>query len=329
MKIMQYYHRVKDNNTRQGPRMVSWDITNRCNLSCLHCLNRSGDGSFHNFNHELSRERQLRIAHEIAELHPEQCCLCGGETLLNPNIYEIIDIIASSGVIVNMVSNGLLLDEEVLRKLLASGIYGVQISVDGLGYQHDIFRNRVGAFDKAVNAVKMVVNAGINSMVSFCPNKLNYKSFPLYVTYIKSLGCKHIRSMPFLPIGRGGTNGAHLLMSSNEMFEFVNTFYKEKNEHINMNLEWGDPLEHLMLILLNKRKYPIIMGISSIGELTVTPYVPITVGKVSDDKTLKDIWDNGYNEIWAERELLDIIRNISGIYDLERLSSMDYNFNMI
>lgn len=32
-----------------GPLMVAWDVTNRCNLKCMHCLNRSGDERYHDF----------------------------------------------------------------------------------------------------------------------------------------------------------------------------------------------------------------------------------------------------------------------------------------
>ncbi len=35
-------------NIAKGPISISFDITNRCNLSCLHCYNNSGDGDFFN-----------------------------------------------------------------------------------------------------------------------------------------------------------------------------------------------------------------------------------------------------------------------------------------
>ena len=328
VNIMRQYHRVKYCNTRTGPQMISWDITNRCNLNCLHCLNRSGDSKVHDFSNELSRKKQLELAHQIVDLRSEQCCLCGGETLMNPNIFDIVKILSDGGILVNMVSNGLLLNESVIEKLKDAGIHGIQISIDGLGYQHDIFRNKTGAFEMAVNAAKLVVSHGLHSMVSFCPNKLNYRDFPMYVSYIRDLGVKQIRSMPFLPIGRGKTEGAHLLLTSNELFEFVNMLNKLKWKYKDIIIEWGDPLEHLMLILMNKRKYPVIMGISSVGDLTVTPYIPITVGNV-EQNSLKDAWDAGYGCIWKNKKLIDIISNIDNIYDLGKIGSTPYKLEVV
>ena len=323
MNIMRQYHRVKHYNTRSGPIMVSWDITNKCNLKCLHCLNKSGDSTAHNFKAELSRKEMLNIAQQIVFLHPEQCCLCGGETLLNPYIYEIVKILSDGGVLVNMVTNGLLLSKNILTKLIESGIKGIQISVDGLGYQHDIFRNMNGAFDKAIEALRLIVNSRILAMVSFCPNQLNYLSYSTYVEYIRNIGCRRIRMMPFLPIGRGFSEGAHLLLSSRQMFEFVDKVNDMKNKYTDTTFEWGDPLEHLHLVLLNKRRYPIVMCISSIGELTITPYIPITVGTIHQG-SLKSIWDNGYNKIWGNSQLLNIIRKVDSIYDLSNFEKIDF-----
>lgn len=42
----------KDNgvyNKHSGPLSISWDITNKCNFNCEHCLNRSGDMHMHDF----------------------------------------------------------------------------------------------------------------------------------------------------------------------------------------------------------------------------------------------------------------------------------------
>lgn len=37
-----------------GPLMISWDITNKCNMNCRHCLNRSNDAYTHSFEDEFN-----------------------------------------------------------------------------------------------------------------------------------------------------------------------------------------------------------------------------------------------------------------------------------
>lgn len=317
---MNQYRNVKYDLNLTRPYMVSWDVTNKCNMRCQHCFNNSGDSSFHNFIDELSEEEMIRTAYQISNLKPVQCCLCGGEPLLNESIYKIISILSQNNIMVNMVSNGLLLTEEVAIKLKRSGISRIQISVDGLGYQHDIFRNMPGAFEKAIKALQVLIDNDIDYMISFCPNKINYKTFPLYVSYLNALNCKSIRMMPLLPLGRGRLNFDHLLLDSNETFIFIQMIHEMRKKYSNIEIEWGDPLEHLHLVLHNKRKHPFVMCIASNGDLSITPYIPIVVGNVKY-KTLEEYWNGGYNKIWGNKEVLSIIKNVKTIIDLSHFKS--------
>lgn len=306
------------------PKMITWDITNRCNLSCKHCLNKSGDSLYHNFDLELSDEEQINLAKQIAKLNPEQCCLCGGETLLNKNIYKIIEIISDNGTMVNMVTNGLLLTDDVAKKLKTSGISHVQISVDGLGCQHNLFRNKIGAFEKSTNAIHILKNNNIDVMVSCCPNKMNAGSIEVFVEYMyKTFRVTCIRMMPLLPLGRATEECQNLFLNSTEYFYFVQKLHNLRNAYPEVELEWGDPLEHLFLVLHNKRKFPIVMSVASNGNLTITPYIPIILGNVRS-MSLEDMWKNGYNRIWSNREILNIIKKVKSIYDLNQFNENIY-----
>lgn len=319
------YKKAKYNNTMLRPKMVSWDITNKCNLSCKHCFNNSGDSSHHNFLLELNYDEQMLLANQIAEIKPAQCCLCGGETLLNENIYNIAEIISSNGfTMVNMVTNGLLLTDSVAKKLKQSGVSHVQISVDGLGWQHDTFRNKAGAFERSIEAIQILKKNKMNVMVSFCPNKMNAGTIDVFVEYMyKTLGVDTIRTMPLLPMGRAASECKELFLNSYETFEYVQKINQLREKYPKVTIEWGDPLEHMFLVLHSKRKYPIIMSISSSGNLTVTPYIPIVLGNVREH-SLYEMWNNGYNKIWSNKEILKTIKQVKSIYDLTQFNDEIY-----
>lgn len=321
IQVLTYYDRVKYDNGLSHPKMLSWDITNQCNLSCKHCLNNSGDCSYHNFKCELTDEDQIKLAHQIANLRPDQVCLCGGETLLNKNIYEIISIISSSGVMVNMVTNGTLVNEKVADKLKSCGISHVQISLDGLGCQHNIFRNSNNAFEKSVRGIRILKKHNIKVMVSCCPNKLNAGTIDTYIQYLyRELDIRTIRMMPLLPLGRASKECENLFLNSYEYYNLIQKIVNLREVYPDVEIEWGDPLEHLFLILLSKRKYPIVMSISSSGDLTLTPYIPIVLGNIHGDN-LQSIWNEGYNRIWSNPKIIEIIRKVKNIYDLEQFNS--------
>ena len=324
---MKYYDFVRNIYTVKHPINVSWDITNRCNLSCKHCFNNSGDKSYHDFNKEFSKEKAFDIAHQLVDLKVSQCCLCGGETTLCEFLLDIIKILADGGVKTNIVSNGLLIDEELSLNLKKAKVNNVQISVDGLSYQHDKFRNRLGAFNKAIEAIKHLKKQKIDTLISFCPNKYNYLSFEVYLEYMSSLGCNSVRMMPLLPLGRGCVNYTELCLTEKEQFLFIQTLTECKEKFPNIKIEWGDPLEHLTLVMVNKRRNPAIMGILSNGNISVTPYLNISVANVYD-KSIKEIWENGYNKIWQQKEILDVIRNIQTIPDLCMHSDKEFCFEL-
>ena len=89
-----------------GPIMVSFDITQRCNLRCVHCFNNSGDQAP---NADMPRDTKLAIARQVAEMHPFNVCLCGSECLCGPELFEIMDILQPHVAKLSMVSNGWLM----------------------------------------------------------------------------------------------------------------------------------------------------------------------------------------------------------------------------
>ncbi len=110
-----------------GPLNIMWDMTNGCNLNCKHCYNRSGKGRKYE---DLSDDDMLKQVEFIIELLPRVVCFCGGEPLLRYNILpQISHLLSDAGITVNMVTNGLLLNEEKIDTLVCSGLSSFQINL--------------------------------------------------------------------------------------------------------------------------------------------------------------------------------------------------------
>ncbi|PZM83721.1 hypothetical protein DLH72_03495 [Candidatus Gracilibacteria bacterium] len=106
-----------------GSLTMSWDITNKCNFNCEHCLNRSGDQNKHDFSEELNKTEIINCIEQIIELNPETICLCGGEPTMNPFIFEITCRLRRANIKVNMVSNGSFMDKKSVESLKEVDIY--------------------------------------------------------------------------------------------------------------------------------------------------------------------------------------------------------------
>lgn len=303
-----------------APLMVSIDITNKCNLRCVHCFNNSGSAEL--YDSELNDEEIIDVAKQICDLKPTNVCLCGGETTCRKNILDIVDVLHEGEVgNISMVSNGMTMTKKKAAELNAHGVTQIQISLDGVNkYQHDTFRGVSGSFNNAVNAIKVVKELGLSPVTtSLVPNKLNFKDIYSYVEMCVGLGVEEIRIMPFIPSGRGKTLGRQLILSNYEYFILQSEIVRAQRDFINeVYVEWGDPIDHLRRMPTNAfnglKTY--CMEIKSNGDLTATTYLPVIVGSTRKH-SLREYWDAGYDRLWKNPKILEYTEKIQNIYDFD------------
>jgi radical SAM protein with 4Fe4S-binding SPASM domain len=78
----------------------------------------------------------------------------GGEPLVRPDLLELMEYAATSGLRVTLSTNGTLIDEPTAQRLHEIGLTYVGISLDGIGETNDLFRGKKGAFDGAVRGMR-------------------------------------------------------------------------------------------------------------------------------------------------------------------------------
>ena len=308
-----------------GPQQVSFDITTRCNLKCVHCFNDSGiDAPFQ----DSSVVDKKRIAGQIAGFHPINVCLCGGDPTMSPALFEIMDLLRPHVGKLSMVTNGFSMTPELAQKLIAHGLTLGQVSIDGaFAWQHDSFRGVAGSHERAKNAVKYLRDAGIQRLdTSMVPNRLNMHTIREYARMCCELGVNEIRLMPFLPSGRGASVGNALLPDAEEMFHFCRSLMAVKETYAGrMEITWGDPLDHMrrMPLLAAQGNSTYIMEIKTNGDLTFSTYIPVVAGNCTRH-SLKEYWDAGYGTIWGNKRYTAYTDQIRDIYDLEDFEPRPY-----
>ncbi|MGF6990549.1 MoaA/NifB/PqqE/SkfB family radical SAM enzyme [Lachnospiraceae bacterium PM6-15] len=307
-----------------GPLFISIDVTRKCNYKCLHCYNDSGCPT----DEELTDAELLDAVIQAAELKPISMCLCGGEPMLRTNIIELIKAGREKGSAINMVSNGSLINNENIMAIKEAGLETLQISLDGMNnMQHDTFRGYVGAFDNAINAMKLGIEAGLNVITSFIPNKMNFATINEYFALCYELGLAEVRIMPLIPMGRG-SNIDFLLLSSDEYFVLQKDILIAKQKYMSkgMRIEWGDPLDHYVRFTRNAEIgiKSAQLEIKSNGNLTISTYIPVVVGNVKKH-SLQAYWEGGYKDIWARMEVVEYVGKLQNIFDINNLEPRPYS----
>jgi MoaA/NifB/PqqE/SkfB family radical SAM enzyme len=101
-------------------------VIRRCNLACTYC------SEFDNFSKPVPTEELLRRIDLLAALGTTAITLTGGETLLHPELEQVIRRIHDRGILSVLVTNGYLLSIERINKLNRAGLDRMQISVDNV-----------------------------------------------------------------------------------------------------------------------------------------------------------------------------------------------------
>ena len=296
------------------PLVVSWNVTLKCNLKCSHCYINAEETKMVD---ELSTDAAKMLIHQITEVSRPLLILSGGEPLLRDDIYEIIRYGAERGLRMGMGSNGMLIDDEVARKLKEAGMWTVAISLDSSNPErHDEFRGVKGCWERAVNAIMALKEAGIEVQVNCTVTRQNYDEVEDVMALAESWGVDNFHLFFLVPTGRG----AELEDITPRMYEDMlrstlakTTKYKlnvkpscapqfmrvAKDQDVDMS-RW---VRGCMAGLYYCRIYPS-------GEVTPCPYMPVSLGNIRE-KSFKDIWFN--SEVFKALRDFDQLKGKCGV----------------
>jgi radical SAM protein with 4Fe4S-binding SPASM domain len=111
---------------------------------------------------------------------------------------------------VDIATNGFNLPERVVRALRELPIFHIQVSIDGIGADHDRFRGRTGSFENACNTLRRFKEEGLSTSISTTVTAQNVDSLPDLIQLAVALDCDTFKAIPFIPAGRGRQNSAAL-----------------------------------------------------------------------------------------------------------------------
>ncbi len=143
------------------PRFLFLQMNKRCNLKCIHCAFwRDDDKDKANY---LDPEGRRRVLSEFAAMNPRGAMvICGGESMLD--LEDYFDLCRHSrrlGLTCISVVNGTRIrTPDMAERMIREGPHEISVSLNSWRPDlHDATRGVPGAFDKAVKALRLLVDA--------------------------------------------------------------------------------------------------------------------------------------------------------------------------
>src|SRR5262244_486954 len=182
---------------------VSWNLTQRCNLECVHCYMSAFAGA--DTRGELTTEECRRVIDEIATVNPNVfLILTGGEPLLRRDIWDVAAYAAEKRFTTVFGTNGVLLREREARLMRERGVLGASISLDSTDrVKHDGFRRLPGAWDAAVRATRVLGDEGLDFSLHMSVTDWNVGEVPAMIDLARDLGAKVLNFFFLVRTGRG------------------------------------------------------------------------------------------------------------------------------
>jgi len=298
-------------------RLVAWETTRRCNLSCLHCRAGAEDELYPG---ELTTAQGEEFLRDLAGMGRPVVILTGGEPLLREDIYHLARFGSELGLRMVMAVNGTLLTPQAARRLKDSGVQRLSISLDGPDAQsHDTFRGQKGAFQGALDGITAAKDAGLEFQINTTVTRSNLPFMEDIFELAVELGAVAHHIFLLVPTGRGRALTGEIITA--QEYEDVLHWFAEKKYHAPVELK-ATCAPHFYRVIRQLAKErgqkltyqthgldAVTKGclggkgfafVSHVGQVQPCGYLELAAGDIRKDP---------FSHIWRHSELFNLLRD--------------------
>jgi len=231
----------------QTPFIVIWEVTQACDLACVHCR-ASAQSRRHPL--ELSTAESKKLIAEVAALQAPVFVLTGGDPLKRPDIYELVEYATACGVRTSLTPSATpLLTREALVRLRDCGLARLAISLDGpTATIHDAFRRVPGSYDWTLRAVRWAREIGLPAQINTTITRHNLGQVDDIIALLETLDIVLWSVFFLVPTGRGQS----IDLISAEEFEQVFEKLYQTSRRVKFDIK-STEAQHYRRFLLQRR----------------------------------------------------------------------------
>jgi radical SAM protein with 4Fe4S-binding SPASM domain len=181
---------------------ISLQVTEQCNLRCSHCYASAGENIY---NQDLSTDQITNIIEKLVSFSDIDKCsfiITGGEPFLRNDILNIINFAIERFKNVVVVTNGLLLSDNIIKELSKIENIALQVSLDGASQEtHELIRGD-NTYNPLINNIRKLIDHNIKVALSPICTEIFFKEIDEYFKLAKNLKVSTVQLQPVQYIGR-------------------------------------------------------------------------------------------------------------------------------
>ncbi len=207
-------------NFDQSPMLVIWEVTQACDLACVHCR-ASAQSERH--PRELTTDQGYRLLDEIRSFGEPLMVFTGGDPLKRPDLFDLARYAVKIGLRTNVTPSATpLLTGEAIEKFKEAGVSRMAISLDGPDAQsHDEFRGIPGTFDRALFALRHARDIGLDTQFQTTVTRRNMNRLPEMAEIAREVRTKMWSLFFLIVTGRALENDDLDAPEYEQVFEFM------------------------------------------------------------------------------------------------------------
>lgn len=205
--------------------LVSFSLTNRCNLKCDYCC---VDSKIENKDY-LDTNQLKKAIDNIVKLNPRVLTISGGEPMLRQDFFEILAYTKEKfkGKII-LSTNATLIKNNKIDEII-NGLHAIEISLDGYDELSCSKIRGKGVFGKVINTAKLIKSKGFDNIsTSLVVGKNNVNDVDKFKKLNEELGIEPI-IRNFVSIGRGSENSCRYLEDELDISYIDKDDYRDEN----------------------------------------------------------------------------------------------------
>ena len=290
-----------------APLYVAWQVTNECNLACLHCIEESGPGKA--FRDELDEGQIFNILEQFMDHQIPYLSFSGGEPMVHPHFFKMVEYVCSRDGELKIETNGHFLTPENCARLKELGVKAVQVSLDG-ATRSTFNRMRIrGEFNVAIDGVRNLQAAGVPIEINYSPTCFNVHEIGTAVDLAHELGAYSFYTGRTMYTGNAVKAWHKLALTEEQYVEFFETLHRKTEEYrgrMRVHFHEMGLLEELRYRVHHPAALLIVLPNGLVKLINALPFI---CGDLRQ-QSLADIWAN-FQRAWKDPRIAQFIDDLA------------------